>query len=370
MAERVGVRRQAGLDAPGPQRGLGDRPQAVVGGGVDQQQVEPVAHAQAVGRVGDEPGDVRLGRAGVEVEHTAAVGVGEHAGARGGAERGELPGDVAAAAHDHERDELGQADQRVGARVAGGGHELHRLGGHAVGGERRGDHVLHEGLRAAQRGRARAQDGRAAGLEHLRRHVDRDVGPGLEHRADHADGHAALVHPLPRRQVADEHLQRRLRGGGEDVELGGHVGEALGGEAETVEQALGHAARLGGLDVGAVGGEQRLGPLAQEPGGGAQRGVDRRATRGPDARRGRGGALGGRADGGLLGGVRGGVDDGGAHGPSLPRARPAPPRPGRQGAAARAHRPRVAGRHAERRHGRLSRAATGRPAAATGTKRA
>ena len=207
-------------------------------------------------RVGDEPGDVRLGRAGVEVEHAAAVGVGEHAGARGGAERGELPGDLAAAAHDHERHELGQADQRVGARVAGGGHELHRLGGHAVGGERRGDHVLHEGLRAAQRGRARAQDGGAAGLEHLRRHVDRDVGPGLEHRADHADGHAALVHPLPRRQVADEHLQRRLRGGGEDVELGGHVGEALGGEAEAVEQALGHAARLGGLDVGAVGGEQ------------------------------------------------------------------------------------------------------------------
>ena len=227
------------------------------------------------------------------------------------------PGDVAAAAHDDERDELGQADQRVGARVAGGGDELHRLGGHAVGGERRGDHVLDERLRAAQRGRAGAQDGRAAGLEHLRRHVDRDVGPGLEHRADHADGHAALVHPLPRRQVADEHLQRRLGGGGEDVELGGHVGEALGGEAEAVEQALRHAARLGGLDVGAVGGEQRLGPLAQEPGGGAQRGVDRRATRGPDARRGRGGALGGRADGGLLGGVR--VDDGGAHGLSLPR---------------------------------------------------
>ena len=78
-----------------------------------------------------------------------------------------------------------------------------------------------------------------------------------------------------------------------------------------------HAARLGGLDVGAVGGEQRLGPLAQEPGGGAQGGVDRRAARGPDARRGRGGAEGGLADGGLLGGVR--VDDGGAHGLSLPR---------------------------------------------------
>ena len=60
--------------------------------------------------------------------------------------------------------------------------------------------------------------------------------------------------------VADEHLQRRLGGGGEDVELGGHVGEALGGEAEAVEQALGHAARLGGLDVGAVGGEQRPRP--------------------------------------------------------------------------------------------------------------
>jgi hypothetical protein len=38
-----------------------------------------------------------------------------------GAERGELPGDLAAAAHDHERHEPGQADQRVGARVAGVG---------------------------------------------------------------------------------------------------------------------------------------------------------------------------------------------------------------------------------------------------------
>ena len=87
-------------------------------------------------------------------------------------------------------------------------------------------------------------------------------------------------------QLADEHLERRLRGGGEDVELGGHVGEALGGEAEAVEQALRHAARLRGLDVGAVGGQQvpRPAPAAARP---RRAGRRRSPVRPPPARRGR-----------------------------------------------------------------------------------
>ena len=213
-----------------------------------------------------------------------------------------LPGDLAAAAHDHERHEVGQADQRVGARVAGRRDELHGASaGTPLAGERGRDHVLDEGLRAAQRGRARAQDGRAAGLEHLRGDVDRDVGPGLEHRADHADGHAALVHPLP---VGRSRTNACSGGSGVAARTSSWVAMSArrsGVRRRRSSRPCGHAARLGGLDVGGVGGEQRLGPLAQEPGGGAQRGVDRRATRGPDARRGRGGAHGGRADGGLLG---------------------------------------------------------------------
>ena len=76
----------------------------------------------------DHPDDFRLVRARVEVEHAAAVGVGEHAGAGGGAERREPAGDLAAAAHDDERHEVGQPDERVRARVTGRRDELHGLG--------------------------------------------------------------------------------------------------------------------------------------------------------------------------------------------------------------------------------------------------
>ena len=104
-------------------------------------------------------------------------------------------------------------------------------------------------------------------------------------------------------------LQGRLGGVGEHLELHGHVGEALGGQAEAVEQAAGHAAALGGVDVGGVRGQQVVGPVAQRRGHGAQRGVDGRSTGGADAGSRGGGPLGGEADGGVLGGL--GVVDGG-----------------------------------------------------------
>ena len=66
------------------------------------------------------------------------------------------------------------------------------------------------------------------------------------------DRHAPLEHPLARRQGPDERLQRRLGGGREHVELVGHVGEPLGGEPQPVQQAAGHAAALGGVDVRGV----------------------------------------------------------------------------------------------------------------------
>ena len=123
----------------------------------------------------------------------------------------------------------------------------------------RRDHQLDQRRRAAQRGGTRAQHGGAAGLEHLGRDVHRHVRPGLEHRADHPDGHAPLEHPLAGGQGADEALQRRLGGVGEHLELDGHVGEALGRQAQPVEQAAGHAAALGGVDVRGVRGEQVVG---------------------------------------------------------------------------------------------------------------
>ena len=60
---------------------------------------------------------------------------------------------------------------------------------------------------AAQRLAAAAQDGRIAGLEAQRGHVDRHVGPGLVDHADHADGDA----PLAQAQAVGQHPALELR---------------------------------------------------------------------------------------------------------------------------------------------------------------
>ena len=82
---------------------------------VDEQEVESVADAEAVELRGHEGVRELDGRGAVDVEHAAAVGVGEGPDAvpRGlGAERaGGLPG----APQDDQRDQAGLAHQRDGA---------------------------------------------------------------------------------------------------------------------------------------------------------------------------------------------------------------------------------------------------------------
>ena len=77
VAEAMLVRRQARGDAARRERPLRDRPEPVVGGAVDEQQVEPVADAEAIRAVAHQALDVGLGGARVEVEHPAAVGMRE-----------------------------------------------------------------------------------------------------------------------------------------------------------------------------------------------------------------------------------------------------------------------------------------------------
>ena len=193
--------------------------------------------------------------AGVEVEDAAAVGVGEHAGARGGAERGEPAGDVPAAPHDDERDEVGQPDQRLGAGVAGGAGR--------AGPPRRA-------RRCSQRGGDHLLDQRARCPRPLPRCAERPATRALstcDATSTVTLGRASKTAPITptgtRRSntrspsaARGRNAERRLGGVGEHVELDGHVGEALGGEAQAVEQARGHAVLLRGLDVGGVGGQQ------------------------------------------------------------------------------------------------------------------
>ena len=97
-----------------------------------------------------------------------------------------------------------------------------------------------------------AQDAGVARLDELRRHVDGDVGPGLETRADDTDRPAPFLQDQPAGKLADRAAAR----------VGGHVGE---GE------------KLAGHGVQAVRAEQRAGP--RRPAAGPRRARRRRPRR-------------------------------------------------------------------------------------------
>ena len=181
---------------------------------VDEREVEPVADAQPV--------DARLGerkrllpRGGrVDVEHAAALGVGERADAVRGREPGQLRRARPAAAQDHERHERGHRDEDARALAIGRAHEPDRGRRQPGPVERRTQHVVDERRDGAQRRAARPQYRRVQALEQLPRDVERDVRPGLEVRADGPDRDPPLVHDETVREGAraDLALQRLERG--------------------------------------------------------------------------------------------------------------------------------------------------------------
>ncbi len=236
----------------------------------------------------------------MNVKHPAAVGVRQRADPVRRAFRGQRAGGVAAAAQDHQRDQLRLADQRVRGRLAGHPDELDGGRVKARGGERRRDHLIGQRDRRAQRRAPGAQHARVARLDELRGDVHDDVRPGLEVRADHPDRAAALGEHQAAGQVADLAGSGLGRDPGEDLKLRGHRLQPLLVQPEPVADPGGQPVVRRRPHVVGVGGEHRGRGVLQGAGHRAERGVDRAVgsageagRRGPRRPRGRPDRLGG-----------------------------------------------------------------------------
>jgi hypothetical protein len=249
----VVVRRQRGAYAQFLHRAdevghgvLGDAP-------VHEQQVQPVAHAQPV-QAGDHqfggPGEVRRG---VDVQHAAAVGVGERAYAPAGRLCAEGPGGVAAAAQDHQWDQVRLTYQGDRALPAGVREQLDRVRVQPDVGETGGDGVLVQGAGGGQRGGAGTQHTGVAGLHQLGSHVDRHVRAGFEVGPDDADRAAAFGQPQSAGQRPQIRLPGRERRVREQPELVGHALQPGRVQPEPVLECGTHPAGPGAFDVLLVG---------------------------------------------------------------------------------------------------------------------
>ena len=190
---------------------------------VDEQQVEPVAHAEAVEAGVDERLAAFAGSAAaVEVEHAAAVGVGEGALRRAGRPRrrgwrvlSPLPRRMTSGMRPGCEQRGPRAESRP--RVP---DELQRRRGR--GRPRRAAGAsdgVHEGDGGGEGGGAGPQHARVLRLHQLRRDVDGDVGAGLVVGADDTDGAAPLLQDEVPVEGADGALGRLSLDVGEDVEL-------------------------------------------------------------------------------------------------------------------------------------------------------
>ena len=174
----------------------------------------------------------------------------------------ELCGARPASAQDHERDPLGQRDERAGALAVGRADETDSLRREAGGRERRPEHLVDEDGDRAQRRAPGPQHRCVQALQQLPGDVEGDVRPGLEVRADGADRdpphrHAEAVLELPTVLVALEWWER-----GELCELLGQRLDPRRVEPQAVERAGVEPA--GGFDVRGVRCGDRVPSLADE----------------------------------------------------------------------------------------------------------
>ena len=179
---------------------------------------------------------------------------------------------LAAARHD-DVNVFRHGDEVADGRAVGGFDHLHRRFRQA-GGREAGAHAGGDGLIAADRFLAAAQDRGVAGLEAQRRGVGRDVGARLVDDADHAERHAHLADlDAGGAELHVGNLADRVGQRGDLFEALRHRFDALGGERQAIEhgrlQTVG--ARLG--DIFGIGGEQFIAAGADIRGHGQQRGV-------------------------------------------------------------------------------------------------
>ena len=213
---------------------------------------------------------------------------------------------LAAARHD-DIDKFAQPQQRADGFAVAGGHHLAGIGRQAGGVQAVLD-AAQNGAGGAQAFRAAAQNDGVAGLQAQGGGVGGDVGAAFIDHADDAQRHphagdAQTVGAIPCGQFGAD----RVGQSGHLTQPLGHGGDALVGQAQTVDQGRGQAVGLGLRDVLGVGGLDGVDLGHQGVGGGGQDRILGGRGRGRQhARGGAGASAHGLHQGGNVGGVGGG----------------------------------------------------------------
>ena len=264
------MRRQGGVDAQRGEQREDAGQERVPDHVVDQEEVEAVADPGTVQARLDEAQRHRPVRALLDVEHPAALRMGEGPHAPFHGEVCQRRGRLAGAPKDHEGDGGGERHQRLGGLALRRADKLDGFGPEAGLGEPGSDDQVDQRRGAAQAGAPGAEHAGIAGFDELGGEVDGDVGTGLVVGADDPYGHPPFLQLEPVVEFASPHdaLQRGQRRKG--AHLAGDAGEADLVQPEPVEAPCGQGL-LGALQVLLVGGEERSRLGGEVAGDGAER---------------------------------------------------------------------------------------------------
>ena len=235
MAERA-VERLAPSSPAHPSPQLEQAGSERLGAPVDEAEVQPVADAEPVEAGLDDRVRALGRRVGVDVEHAAALRVGERADAVLGGEPRERRSRLPAAAEDRRagRAAACETSSRAPSRSAERTRPTAPSGRPAASSAGRSTSSTST-VTVRERGAAGPQERRVQALQELAGDVEGDAGPGLEVRADGADRDAPLAHA----QAVGQRPGGRLAL--ERLDLG-RLGE-LGGERLDASRRRGAAGR-------------------------------------------------------------------------------------------------------------------------------
>ena len=158
---------------------------------------------------------------------------------------------LAAATQDHERQDGRQRDESTCSLTVRRAHESDHVRRQPRIGQRRAKHLVDERGDGTKRRTARPQHGAVQALQQLSRHVDGDVRPRFEVRADDADRDAPLRDLEAVRQRPGRDLTVERRQGGQLAQLRLDPCQPLGVEAKPIERALVERTRSG-VEIGRV----------------------------------------------------------------------------------------------------------------------
>ena len=238
---------------------------------VDQKSLGGVAHTYALSlRVDDERHRGLEVDAGIRVDMAVST-AGLDDGHCGLLDDG-LDEPRPTARHEH-IDEPASLHKRCSPGSSGGINGCDQVSGQA-GGDQGGAQNIHNRRVGMRGGTAAAQHDGIAGLQRQGGNSDSDIGTGLVDHADHAHGNAHTAHPKTvGKGLTIDDLADRIGQAGDLAQRNGDGGDAVGGQAQAVDQPFGHALSTGALDIVPVGGQDLLGRLQKAISHGMQSGV-------------------------------------------------------------------------------------------------